>query len=514
MKKHWLLPLAALLFAACADSSAPPSSGASGVAPTVPGTRGVVQGGAQDIGEFRAIVARNEVPSPATLDATGFFAEHAFDLPPATCGSAICVNPMLAVAPRFDTSNWTMGFVTLSTAIDPATLPRPALHLVVALTTSLRYLGVSRGLASIFAGLRPDDRVSVVLPGPHPRIALHGVRPDDPRLMVSAPGTSLEGALYESLAEASAAIDTLPGFTGAHRVIVVTTGPGNGYVTDPDRIVALGSALARRGVALSVIGTGRDYRAAVPSALGSLGAGTYAYAESDTDIEQILRAEGETRLHPIATDFRLRVTAAPGYRIGRIYGARNAKVAGGVAELDAPAMFVGSRMGARDVGGGRRGGGSGLFVELLADASMADAIGVNAPAFRVAAAWRDPGDGSMQMTSAEARNPLAPGRNPDSMWPTFTDEGRGKVFMMLNMYLALRSAVTFYDDGDCAHAQGVIDMMQLSLDPWNRRRPDPDITADGQLLERLRGALTRRCRAVSPVQPRDSRRFAGGCFAI
>lgn len=511
--KHWLLPLAALLLAACADSSAPASAGG-GASPTVPGTRGVVQGGAQDIGEFRAIVARGEVPAPATLDATGFFAEHAFDLPPAACGASICVNPMLAVAPRFDGSNWTMGFVTLSTAVDPAALPRPPLHLVVALTTSLRYLGVSRGLTSVFAGLRAEDRVSVILPGPHPRIALHGVSPTDPRLAVSAPGTSLEGALYESLAEASAAIDTLEGFTGAHRVIVVTTGPGNGYVTDPDRILGLGASLARRGVALSVIGTGRDYRATVPAALGSLGAGTYAYAEGDTDMEQILRAEGETRLHPLATDFRLRVTAAPGYRIGRLYGARNAKVSGGVAELDAPAMFVGSRMGARDVGGGRRGGGGGLFVELIADASMADAVGAGAPAFRVAAAWRDPADGSMRMTTAEGRNPLAPGRNPDGMWPAFTDEGRGKVFMMLNMYLALRSAVSFYDDGDCAHAQGVIDMMDLSLEPWNRRRPDPDITADGELMQGLRTALTRRCRAVSPVQPRDSRRFGGGCFAI
>ncbi|MFO0608176.1 MAG: hypothetical protein U0324_33735 [Polyangiales bacterium] len=510
--KHWILPFVALAFAACASDTTPTSAG--GASPTASGTRGVVQAGAQDIGEFRAIVGRNEVPSPTTLDATGFFAEHALDLPPAACGADICLNPMLAVAPRFDNGNWTMGFVALSTAVDPASLPRPPLHLVVALTTSLRYLGVSRGLASVFAGLRADDRVSVVLPGSHPRVALHGVAPNDPRLSFTAPGTSIEGALYESLAEAGAAIDSLQGFTGAHRVVLVTSGPGNGYVTDPDRIVGLGAALARRGVALSVIGTGRDYRAAVPAALGSLGAGTYAYAEDDTDMEQILRAEGETRLHPLASDFRLQVTAAPGYRIGRVYGARNAKVVGDVAVLDAPAMFVGSRMGARDVGGGRRGGGGGLFVELLADASMADAVGPNAPAFRVAAAWRDPADGAMRMTSAEARNPLPPGRNPDSMWPTFTDEGRGKVFMMLNMYLAMRAAVTFYDDGDCGRAQGVLDMMQRSFDPWQRRRPDPDIAADGELMDGLRGALSNRCRAVTPVEPRDTRRFGGGCFFI
>ena len=502
-----LLSLASFaVLAACADGSAPASS--PGAPPSsIAGTRGVSQGGPQDIAQFRAIVASGGVPAPATLDATGFFAEHALDLPPATCGSAVCLNPMLAVAPRFNGDNWTMGFVALSTAVDPETLPRAPLHLVVAVTTGAAYSGLNRGLASVFAGLRADDRVSLIVPGEYPRVAVHGARPDDPRLTVVAPGAALEGALYETLAEASRAIDTLEGFTGASRVILVTGGAASGFAGDGARIVALGEAMVRRGVALSVIGAGRNYDATVPAALGSLGAGTYAYATSDADMENILRAEGETRLTPLAVDFRLRVTAARGYHIGRIYGVRRAKVEGGVAVLDAPALFIGSRMGAHDVGGGRRGGGGGLFVELIADASTG--VGADMPVFRAEAVWRDPRDGAMAMSSTEARNALAPGQNPDGMWPAFSDEGRAKAFMMLNMYLALNAAVRYYVDGDCARAQGVIDMMDTSVEVWNRRLPDPDLEADAQLLQSLRNNLATRCRATTPVLPIT---YSLGCF--
>jgi Ca-activated chloride channel family protein len=484
---------------------------------TTSGTRGVSQGGAQDIARFREVVAQGQIPSPDTLEATGFFAEHAFDLPPATCGRVVCLNPSLAVAPRFDNSNWTMGFVTLSTAVDPATLPRPPLHLVVAVTTADRSFGYGRGLAALVGELRPEDRVSVVVArstSSLPTIALHGVPPNDPRLaMLGTPYDS--GAVYESLTEASAAIETLSGFSGVSRILLVTSGPRSPWSQSRERAVGLGEALARRGVGVSVIGVGASYRADVPAAIGSLGAGTYSYAQNDTDLEQVMRSEGATRLHPLVTDFRMRIQAAPGYRIGRIYGARRAKFAAGVVEVDSPALFIASRRGSNDVGGGRRGGGSGVFVELIPTATPGAAIDANAPALRVVAAWRNPAAmNAMEMTSAEVINPLRPGQNPEGMWPTFTDDTRAKVFMMLNMYLALRGAVSFYDSGDCARAQGVIDMMQNSYDGWQRRRPDPDIEADGRLMESLRNNLTTRCQAVSPVQPRDSRAFGGGCFFI
>src|SRR5690606_12731760 len=85
-------------------------------------SKAVIQSGPQDIGEFRAIVEQGNIPALSVLDERGFFAEHKIDLPPADCGSSLCVHPMLAVAPRFDGGNWTMAFVGMNSSVDAASL--------------------------------------------------------------------------------------------------------------------------------------------------------------------------------------------------------------------------------------------------------------------------------------------------------------------------------------------------------------------------------------------------------
>ncbi|MDD9938161.1 MAG: hypothetical protein OXT09_31415, partial [Myxococcales bacterium] len=54
-------------------------------------------GGAQDFGFFRGQLEAGLVPSMASLDAPGFFAEHHVQLPPPACGERICLQPMVAV---------------------------------------------------------------------------------------------------------------------------------------------------------------------------------------------------------------------------------------------------------------------------------------------------------------------------------------------------------------------------------------------------------------------------------
>lgn len=483
--------------------------------PPSSGTRGVTQGGAQDIAVFRAAVARGEVPSSSSLEPTGFFAEHALDLPPATCGQSVCLNPMLAVAPRFDGGNWTMAFVALSTAVDPSQRMRPPLHLVLVLEDSVHLRdgagSVASSLRAMLASLPAGDRVSVVLAGERARVTARGATPTEAAAGLSVNQVDDRVALYDGLAEAATLTRSLEGFTGQHRVLLLTSGRATAGVTDPARIAAAGESLVSAGASLSVVGFGAGFVRDVVAPLGDIGAGTFAYATSGSDLRDVLRAEAETTLFPLATGFRLELRAAPGYRVGRVYGARRARVSGGVAVLESPALFVGTRMGSRDVGGGRRGGGGGLFVELVADASMRGAVGAGAPAFTVRAVYRDADAGRDATTDGSAVNPLAPGENPGTMWPVFSDEARGKVFMMLNMYLALSGAVQFYEQGDCARGQGLIDMMQPASDAWLRRFPDPDLQADDDLMTRLRENMLPRCRTVTPVQPRT---FSGGCFFI
>src|SRR5690242_21931741 len=110
-------PLSKLLCAACVLALT--SCGDDDASATsAPGFHSVVQGGTQDVGEYRSIVAAGGVPALSVLDEAGFFAEHQIDLPAADCGASICVHPMLAVAPSFDGGNWTMAFLGMNTGVD------------------------------------------------------------------------------------------------------------------------------------------------------------------------------------------------------------------------------------------------------------------------------------------------------------------------------------------------------------------------------------------------------------
>src|ERR1041384_7216795 len=88
-----------LVFAAACTSgsasfdSAPPGAPRGGNG----GGGGVSFGGAQDVGEFRGILDRGEIPGPDTLDANGFFNEHFNAPPPASCGALLCAVPGMSV---------------------------------------------------------------------------------------------------------------------------------------------------------------------------------------------------------------------------------------------------------------------------------------------------------------------------------------------------------------------------------------------------------------------------------
>jgi Ca-activated chloride channel family protein len=481
------------------------------------GSHHVTQGGAQDIARFRNIVAAGDVPDPDTLDPVGFFAEHAVDLPDATCGEDVCLHPMLAVAPRFDGSNWTMGFVGLNSPIRPETFERPPLHAIVVAerTHDLRaYRGaMDAGLLAMAEALQPEDRISVVYYGDEIDVVTHNVSPDSPLLAEAVRDAAFRyhaGApdLYGALATATELRETAA-FTGATRVLLVTSGRAETGITDRDRIVAHAEGLVREGVSFSVIGAGAEYESEIVGQIGELGAGTLAFAQDGTDLHEILVHEAGLSLYPLATDFRMEVEAAPGYEVGRIYGARRAEATGTQAELASPALFLGHREGT-SAEGGRRGGGGGLFVEFIAQEGTD--IGASAPAFILRASW-NAADGRRVETEETVYNELAPGQNPaprpdGMMWPVLSDPAHANVFMMLNMYLALRATTTFYDDGDCARALGLIDMVAPTVESWLAEFPSEDISADFDLLMDVQDNTRTSC-TVTPIPPAF---FAGSCM--
>ncbi len=503
---------------ACALALAGCSAGTTDAIGGPSGSRGVTQGGAQDIAYFRSIVARGEVPRPDTLEPVGFFAEHQVDLPPADCGDSVCVHAMLAVAPSIDhVNNWTMAFVAMNTPIDPATLERPPTHVVLVVEhtarTALATSNASTMIGALSSQLTADDLVSVLSVDASVSALASAVSPDAPELVdaantLASPGPETGAALYDGLARASDLIAGLEGFEGAHRVVLVTSGIADAGITDQMRIVALGEALAQNRIGLSVVGVGDGYRPELAMQLSEAGGGSYYFIDQASAIEEIFRLEGSTSLFPLATGFELVVEAAPGYRVGRVYGARRAWAEQIAAHMTSPVLMLGNRTGANDTTEGRRGGGGGLFVELIADASTAGSIGADAPAFTARATWTDAASGEPVTQEIVVNNALRPGENPGGMFPSFSDPARGKAFMMLNMYLSLRATTELFQAGNCAEARGMVPAMQATYDAWQAEYADPDIDADWSLLMDLEDNVAAQCGAVEPRAPS----VPMGCF--
>lgn len=481
------------------------------------GSHGVTQGGAQDIGRFRQILASGEVPSPETLDPVGFFNEHALDLPPADCGQDVCLHAMLAVAPRFDGSNWTMAYVAMNTPVDPATLPRPPMRVTVAIEKTTRTAGawadVMGGVRTLQAALEPSDTLSLVVFAEGARLYARDLAQDDVAglddalAQASAAPTGQRAALYDAMATASQI--ALEG-EGASRLLVVTSGYADAGVADEEHVLTLAEGIVREGTSLTIVGAGEPFDPRLPYELSDLGAGAYYHPEDGAAFEQVFGVEAATTLFPIAQDFRLQVTPAPGYKVGRVYGVKRFASQGGLALLDSPALFVGHRTGADDTGEGRRGGGGALFVELIPEPDAIVTIGPNNAAFRIDATWTDPLTRETRGTNAAVVNPMRPGETPDASNPYFSESSRSKAYWMLNCYLALRAAVDFQQSGDCARAKGVIDMVQAMVEIWLLDSPDTDIQADLDLMLDLRYVLEESCTSVTPIRPQV---FDGGCYA-
>jgi len=321
-----------------------------------------------------------------------------------------------------------------------------------------------------------------------------------------APGqVDLVAGLNAAAEQAHRRID---GFDGEPRVVLVTTGVASRGLTAPERILELGESLARQGLGLSVVGVTGGAGATLAAALGDVGAGTYAHAADGRDFVRIMRREGTTRLTPLGYDLELTVRPRPGYRATTLTGARRATLdVEGSAFLGSPVLMLGGRVGSRDVADGRRGGGGGLFVRL--DTTPAPGMSPGAAAFDLRASYVDAETGQTVVLEETVANALAPGQNPDEMWPWFSEPEFGKPFMMLNMYFGIRTMLEYFEDGDCARARGTARMMEEPIDLWLELAPDPDIEADWQLMTDIDANIAEACE-VTPIEPVDNPALA--CF--
>ena len=449
-------------------------------------------GGAQDLGQFRAILEAGGIPGESTLDANGFFAEHYSESPPADCGQPLCVEARMAIG-----RSWVRGDdgaviqVSLTTPVDPATVERRPLNLVVVLDTSGsmaeddRIGYVRSGLHRLIDELEDGDRLALVtysdgvtewsgLDQPLSRAALHEVADQ----LVAAGSTNLHGGLERGFQIANGSFD----LERQNRVLLMSDGIPTAGITDDGSIIAMAERSVSDGVGLTTIGVGLDFNVELMRGLAERGAGSFYFLESPQAIAEVFSEELDYAVQPLALEVGVELTADPRWQIGEVVGTRYWEGVPSRGGVVMPAVFVASRTSDQPGEYGRRGAGGALFISVLPASGSPWEVGGRVADIELS--YRLPGSSEI-LTQRVAVASEASSASDD---PWLSAESMREHYAMYSMYLGLREATRQAAwNYDCAAA--ALDRLDRRAATWNQEGSDEDIEADRSLIARFRANL-------------------------
>jgi Ca-activated chloride channel homolog len=489
MRAMRVLSSTVLVFAAaCTSGSASFDSAAPGAPPGAGGSGGGVSfGGAQDVGEFRGILDRGEIPGPDTLDANGFFNEH-FNAPaPASCGALLCAVPGLSVG-----RDWLTGThqatlqISVSTPVDPSTYQRLPMNLVVvvdhsgSMASDGRLDKVKVGLHTMIDHLQDTDRLAIVEFDDRVDVdAPLGAALDRPALHAIVDRLQPRGAtdIFDGLAAGFQLLGDAPASERQNRVIFLSDGNATaGDVSQAD-ILAMAASRVKLGIGLTTIGVGNDFDVELMRGLAEQGAGNFYFLEDPSAATEVFTEELDFFMQPIGLDVQVSAAAGPGYQFGEVVGSHRWSAAARAGSIQIPAVFVASRT-SQSGEQGRRGGGSMIFIHLAPIAGNTGRVA------DVTLSYRTPGSAeriSQTVTLDYAADPEVTPEQPYLSAPEMAER-----YAMYNMFLGLRAATLSTDPG-CAMA--VLDATRTGAAAWNRSHEDPDLAADLMLVDEYRGNL-------------------------
>jgi len=454
------------------DEGGADDGGAPGVGP------GVGQGGAQDFGQFRAILEAGEIPGPETLDDIGFFNEHKIELPAADCGEDVCVHGALAQMGNLLTgSDCTMVMIGMNTPIDLAEIDRPPLNLAIAVDTSGSMAGVAidrvrEGLYRMVDALHPEDRVTLVSfsDGAEVRAELSGGDHAAMELAISQLEADGSTNVYEGLWTAYQAVEAnaAPGLQ--NRVLLLSDGEATTGITNDDKIVNLASALSAQGMALSTIGLGDSFDPVLMRRLSEVGSGTFYFVENLDAVEEVFEEEVNALLVPLATNVEMSLDVLPGWEVRALYGTRLADVSWAQAEVAIPSLHIAHRETVDDVEHGRRGGGGVILAEIMRRPGAAPPDGNKIGSLQFS--YDIPGTEEL----VEQTVPVVSGDVAAEAY--FETDSAEKSFVMLNLFVGFKIASERATVGDRVTALATLQALRGAVANWLTTHDDFDIEDD------------------------------------
>jgi Ca-activated chloride channel family protein len=244
------------------------------------------------------------------------------------------------------------------------------------------------------------------------------------------------------------------------------------------------------GVGLSTIGLGSDFNINLMRDLALQADGNFYFLEDSGAVREVFDEELDFFVVPVAFDLQLSLTAGAGYDFGRAYGTPLWEDTTRGGELDVPSVFLAHRQSADDVteDEGRRGGGSQLLVELMANGIEPDGTTEVAT---IGVQFREPGSNEIVEDRVTVEYPFS----PSDVQASGFFEGDNvsvvqKSFVMLNIFVGMERAVTDFAAGNAdATTIAELDSLIAAVVDYNEEVQDKDIELDLELLQMLRSNL-------------------------
>jgi Ca-activated chloride channel family protein len=459
---------------------------------------GVSFGGAQDIGEFRAILERGEIPGPKTLDANGFFNEHYNAPPQLTCGNTLCLSPGLSVGKDWLTGKYQAALqLSVNTNVDPTQYTRLPMNLVVvvdhsgSMSQDQRLEKVKTGLHTLIDNIQPEDRLAI--------ISFDDVVTIDQPFQATLDRTRLHQVvtalqprggtnIHDGLKAGFTMLGENPPNEKQNRVILLSDGLATAGITSQATIISMATQNITKGIGLTTIGVGNDFDVALMRGLAERGAGNFYYVENATAANEVFTEELQYFLSPLALDIKIEArTDASKWEMKSVVGSTLWTAGASLGKMDIPAVFLASRISQTPgPGGGRRGGGSMIFIQLTPHTNVAGKVA------DLTLSYRMPNQTeriTQTLTLDYMRDPQEMLETPYLSYPEMAER-----YAMYNMYLGFRLA-TDYAERNYNCAAATLTAVRRTAQTWGEKYAgDDDIAADLVLADkflanlRLKGA--------------------------
>lgn len=447
-------------------------------------------GGAQDIGYFRDVVKRGDVPAPEVITSGGLLGEHDLPGPEADCEVLLCptgqaVQTSLAGQPDV---TWVaqLGFTS---GLDASSFERPPLDLVAVIDRSCSMTGdkfetVRKSLETVAKDLGPKDRLSIVTYGADVDVELKSAPGGDPaiaqalrRLAIDG-STNMEAGLTVGFDLARQERKT---FDGVTRVMLFTDEQPNTGRTDAQSFMGMAEQASKDGIGMTTIGVGTDFGAELAQQISAVRGGNLFFFADVAQMQEKFAEELDTMVVELAYDVDIEVKPAPGSRIAGVYGIPGEAFTwteGGGLKTSVKTLFASKE-------------GGGIFFAFAPEGDRPIREGTAVGVVRLAYTARDLG-------RTESVAPFT------VVSPTKATAGLTRGTLLVEEYVGLKLAAMRYRAGDVEGAKQALAPVAKHLSAST----DPKLSEELDLVRTLEATLGK-SQAVASLGPVDLGQISG-----